>query len=72
MASTTPVRNSDGQIQTDEILRTYPEYETGFEDQLLGVYHPEKFPLIAPGGAFLKKAYQIGWADSLRQAGPPT
>lgn len=52
--------------QTDEILRTYPEYEEGAQDKRDGVASRHvNYLLLDPDGRFAKKAYQLGYRETL-------
>lgn len=55
-------------MQTDDILRTYPEYQEGRDDFVIKGYQPQKYPLIDSGGRFVKKAYRIGYFDAKRES----
>jgi hypothetical protein len=54
-------------MQTDDILREYPEYSEGGKDFDSGKFRPGDFPLISSGGRFLKKAYLFGYYDRRKE-----
>lgn len=57
-------------MQTDDVLRTYPEYQFGFNDGKEGLPDRSRiYPLINSGGRFIKKAYILGRNDA-RKAEP--
>lgn len=52
-------------MQTDDILRTYPEYKEGAEDKRNG--HPSRYKwysLIGDDGRFEMKAYKLGYNEA--------
>lgn len=54
-------------VQTDDVLRTYPEYNEGRADFDKGVNCVKEYPLLGSGGLFLKKAYSLGWFDRKKE-----
>jgi len=54
-------------VQTDDVVRTYPEYNEGRVDFDKGVYRVKEYPLLGSGGLFLKKAYTLGWHDRRKE-----
>lgn len=54
-------------MQTDDVLRTYPEYNEGRADFDKGVRRYADYPLIGSGGRFLKKAYSLGCHDRRKE-----
>ena len=56
-------------MQTDDVLRTYPEYNEGRADFDKGVRRYADYPWIGSGGRFLKKAYSLGCHDRRKEMG---
>lgn len=52
--------------QTDDVLRSYPEYEAGAQDKRDGVASRHyNYLLLDPDGRFAKKAYLLGYRETL-------